>query len=523
MRRFLVATTVLAIAACAIDRTLTSPFTQSQNPLHIVGSCSLDVSHTLKNLGAQWPCGASVGVWVQGSAPAEFTASDSARKIWDNYVLGTYGLPAFSAATTTQPSGHYMIVVFNDAAGSSYYCGGSTGAGDGFAAEIDGMPDNNPNHCPLADGPSVEIASPSTLPLLIAHEMGHVMGFSHMSSKPTDYTCEMTLGLNPGFAPKPCELERQMLYWNYSLRASEVPDPDTFSLGLGQATVSLSPSSGNILPGSQLTVSATISTGDYTLTPSLQWTSNGALAINSSSNIGAVIHGTGAGSGTLTATVVDDSLIIWPTAPGSGTYTTNVPPPSALTVSNITSSSATLGWTLGTTGVTTTVQDRVSGTSTWSTIGTTTTNGASYPLTGLVSCTGYDVNLYSTLNGQTSAGYATTNAFATGVCAPSSFTIDGICSHRTIGGRDYTYVPVGWGQTQSGAPGWDIASNSSNDTTTLSVIASGTEPPDSTTVGPFPSYSGAHPTYVWIRQTSGGQHSQWVANDANPIVVVGGC
>ena len=108
MRRLLMLTAGAAIAACAVDRPLDSPFGRGGHPLGVVGSCYRDGTHTTQHLGAAWDCGTTVKVWVQNGSGTEVSATSAAGNIWNNSVFGTYGLPAFAPATTQQPTGHYM-------------------------------------------------------------------------------------------------------------------------------------------------------------------------------------------------------------------------------------------------------------------------------------------------------------------------------------------------------------------------------------------------------------------------------
>jgi hypothetical protein len=497
-------------------------------PLEHIGSCSEDGSKTTTGYyGAQWACGTSVKIWLKnasgGSVDASWTtATNSASTEWNSALFGSHSLPSLASAQSTQPTGDYIIGLFDVSGGSNYFCGSSNGVGDLGTMEIDGLATSTQT-CPLGGGPTEEIVPASNLWLLVMHEMGHVIGFVHLKEKPASYQCIMTIGTNPGFASAPCETERQVVYWNYSFRDSAPALKTAFTV----ASVSLSPSSGNILPGNQLSVTATTSSDLYSLTPGVIWSNTGSVSIASSSSSGATIQGTGAGSGTLTATVVDDSFILWPTATATGSYTTNVPPPSNLTIGTVTATSGVVNWTTGASGATTTVQDRLNGGSTWTTFGTVAAGITKDSITGLTACNTYDVNLYHTLSGQTSVGYSTLAAVntpaASGVCAPTNFA-NITCTDTTIAGTTYTDFVVGWTRHEftSGVI-HQIGQNTTNNSSGATVIATAPSVHTSAALGPY--LTSSHTTYYWWIRDSipSGSKSSWTAYSSNPGMAFGGC
>jgi hypothetical protein len=215
----------------------------------------------------------------------------------------------------------------------------------------------------------------------------------------------------------------------------------------------------------------------------------------------------------------------------TGTVTVSPqPPPTNLAVGTVTSTTAALTWTNGSSSATTTVQDRLLG-GTWGTVTSLGAGVASYTITGLTACKTYDAQVYNVLNGlypsspDSVLGSIRTPAASGSVCAPLNFDVAPPCIHTTISGKDYTSTGVTWVRTEySSGSTFELGKATTNNSTLASVFASGASSVTVDTIGPFPSYPGSSPTYAWVRQKlSNGTASAWVANSGNPVVAVGGC
>lgn len=151
-------------------------------------------------------------------------------------------------------------------------------------------------------------------------------------------------------------------------------------------------------------------------------------------------------------------------------------PPSNVVASNVTSSSATINWTNGTTasGTTTRLEYRPAG-GTWAVASTTIGEGVtSFPLSDLVASTAYEARVNHTLSGVTSAWAA--GSFATS-SAPN-LTITSFyrsdCTNWFSSAKWRTVHDFAW--SVSGSPGtttWEIRESASSDPSTGSVILTG--------------------------------------------------
>ncbi|HLB86445.1 MAG TPA: PKD domain-containing protein [Terriglobales bacterium] len=199
------------------------------------------------------------------------------------------------------------------------------------------------------------------------------------------------------------------------------------------------------------------------------------------------------------------------------------PPPTNLVASNVTSSGATIGWTIGNPAANTTIQQRLSGTATWVTAGTVGPTINSLALTGLSSCTSYDVNAFH-VNAATAALSLFRTTGGNSACAPSNFTLVS-CSDTTIKGTAYRSYYVAWtrGEFSTGST-YEIGQANTNDSGGATVIKSGPSAKTGAVLGPY-SRSQSQLLYFWVRhKLSGGTGpSAWVLLDNAPENPSGAC
>jgi hypothetical protein len=232
-------------------------------------------------------------------------------------------------------------------------------------------------------------------------------------------------------------------------------------------------------------------------------------------NIAAAFGDNGTGT---TATVVVDAV-----APAG--------PPTSLSASNITATSALVSWTNGdaSAGTTTVVQYRMTGQPSWITASGSGLPAGQSSLTigGLHCSTSYDVNVYHVKDG-ISSPWLTLTLFTTAACQvsstiapPTSFS-ERSCNLTTTGGKTYATYTLGW--TAGANPGssiYQIATAFSN--TPGAVVRTGAITRTSDAVGPYLVTSSASPRYFWVRHANGAQASAWVALAGNPIEINSGC
>jgi hypothetical protein len=194
-------------------------------------------------------------------------------------------------------------------------------------------------------------------------------------------------------------------------------------------------------------------------------------------------------------------------------------PPSNVVASNVTSSSATIDWTNGTTasGTTTRLEYRPAG-GTWAVASTTIGEGVtSFPLSELAASTAYEARVNHTLSGVTSAwavgNFSTSSAPVAPV--PSSFAVTS-CEVSTFGSKQYANWSLSWevtGPTLGWS--WEIWSSWSATFSPGSTEKTGTSR-TFTTLDPWLMNT---PTvlYLRLRYVSSSGASQWVELDQNPL------
>jgi len=211
------------------------------------------------------------------------------------------------------------------------------------------------------------------------------------------------------------------------------------------------------------------------------------------------------------------------TSTGTSRISVTDPPPTNLVASNITGSGATIGWTIGNPAGNTTIQQRVAGTSTWLTAGTVGPTINTLALTGLSSCTSYDVNAFH-VNAATAALTLFRTTGGNSACAPSNFTLVS-CSDTTIRATVYRSYNVAWtrGEFSTGST-YEIGQANTNDPGGAAVITSGPSTKTGAVLGLY-SRSQSQLLYFWVRhKLSGGTApSAWVLLDNAPENPAGAC
>lgn len=494
-----------------------------------------------------YPCGATINVTVTGGVTVTTDVINSAMEMW-NGTLDQYDLPRFG--NDVQSSYHVTIT---ETGTGNYLCGTTSIP----SASITITHTSTPTNCPGPPGALPYTAHPlSQAAQLVAHELGHALGFkSHLiSASQSQIDQDTIVGDCMMVVPTilnstPCDHERQIIYYQYALRGTDILTDRGFISG-----VQVQPTSLLLDANESATVTATnveVHTGNHPegtlVTPAGQdviaWTFNSLNPANSFSITGTTATTATVRSdivpatGTLEATVTSSAVynILWPF--NAGEYDgrvslANKPPvaaPSGLTVGTVTASTAGLSWTNGDAAAQTTVQKRLTGAGSWTTETTVAAGVTSSSLTNLTACTGYDASVFHVRNGLPSASATASGIHtpaASGLCLPTQFTVIS-CSDSLFGGKWYLYVNTTWVRNEYGSPTtWEIGSNTTNNPGGASVIQSAAyhagSPDGSATLGPYLETS-TTPRYFWVRNKVGAAVSGWTALDANPIRPNIGC
>jgi len=202
----------------------------------------------------------------------------------------------------------------------------------------------------------------------------------------------------------------------------------------------------------------------------------------------------------------------------TGTVSVTDPAPTSLSASSVGSTTATITWTNGNTGSTTTIETRLTGTSTWYPAGTAAAGATSLPISNLTPCTWYDGKAY-----HVAASYSVNSLFHTNggtvACAPVNFVLNN-CYTQVINGQTYRYFNVSWTQTEfSFKARSQIGWAGTNDPAGATIIQNAVSPPfTSATLGPY-SVNDNTPRYFWVRHTliNGAGPSTWTALADNPL------
>lgn len=109
-----------------------------------------------------------------------------------------------------------------------------------------------------------------------------------------------------------------------------------------------------------------------------------------------------------------------------------------------------------------------------------------------------------------------------GLAAPSTPSVTSC--EETGGGKRYATYTFSW-TTQAGLPGtveYDVAENTTNNSSTASIIRTGPATTTTEQAGPY-LISGSTSRYIWVRLRNGATTTAWVALADNPLYPPGGC
>jgi hypothetical protein len=535
-------------AACSSDR-MTGPALPVVPPIasSITGTCSntaTPVAGFIKN----WTCNTQVRLSTPaGMTSAEVSALSSAVSRWNGGVLSGFGLPKFVMSGGTQ-----VITVAISGSGD-YYCGNWP---DKFHLNIGRSAAGtctNPGRL-----------STGTLSNLFLHELSHGIGFQsgtwHKPSTP-EFTGHCAAALYSATRPLNaalCQHEIEAIYASYGLRSTA---PDLFKHVM-TGLAGLAPITVNVGATGTLTVTdlvfnrvngtfcgqpdTTVCEGNNTRSPteaSLSWSiTNGSIASLSGTGASRTVTGLAGGSATVnvnaTTSTYEKAAAFGDAGTGTSAAVTVVAvppagPPTSLSASGITATSALVSWTNGdaSAGTTTVVQYRMTRQSAWiNAPGSPAGAGVSSLTIGGLNCaTSYDVNVYHVKSGISSAALTLT-LFTTAACQvsgtvlpPSGFN-ETSCSASTSGGKNYATYTLSW--TAGANPSstiYQIGEALTNSSANAAVIRTGGITKTSDDVGPYLVTSTASPRYFWVRHVNGGQGSAWVALTGNPIQIKSGC
>lgn len=454
---------------------------------------------------------------------------------WNDGVLNQYNLPTF----VTTGTGDYTIT-FNQSGSGSLVCGVNSGLVVTLMFVGTGVK--------CGDGPypytSVSVSNPSQVAALVAHEIGHVLGFQkHLKDglqttiDNDPYVSHCIMVVPSTMNNSVCEYERQIVYLAYRLQNNDPnvnlpfayslnPSPSSVSLGLGgSATVTVTQAATN---GEGAPI--TLQPSDVVTWDASGVTPAGAFSVSPTTGQSVQIQaGNVTGSGAITATLSPSTgrfNVPWPVNTAVPVSNPVTPPPTNLAVSSVTSSQAVVTWTAGDPNATTTVQNRLSGAQAWSTVGSAAAGVTTYTIPGLSACTTYDVAVYHVKNGIPSTTTTLLNGIhttaASGACAPTNFTVVSCVDSQFS--KKYMFLHTSWVRKEfSAGSTTDVAANTTNNTATADILQSF---PSSTTTALLGEYVelGTYNEYFWVRhKTSGGTPSAWVPLDANPVNPPAGC
>jgi hypothetical protein len=520
-----VGTVALAVvSACSTE--VQAPMEQSELPIAATTSakCNEAAGGALLNFSDYWNCRDTIFVDVSAlpTTPNLRGSASSAVDAWNGALnAGNLELPVLK----TIAGGHdYRIAVTLQSQGSQY-CGSVSVA-------------TRPYGINMASGTCGAFRD------VFLHELSHVYGFHDEWEKrgTVGFSNHCARFLPDGKAQNTgvCQHEIESLHWHYGIRSgAEVSLGKHVMTRLNGLPVAITMATGETRT---LTVSGfvfqrvhpslCVSEDCGILSPSgnASWSeSSTAISISGSAQFTKTVTGVAAGAGTITVrpqtTIYDyagyfigDTTRVTVTAP---------PPPTGLSASTITRTSATVSWTPGDPAATTLLKYRMTGQTTW-----ITANGGaplpagqtSFSLTGLHCATSYDVSVNHAGGPALVLTLFTTSTCQAGAIAPPSAFSQAGCTPSTVGGKQYATYHLSWtaGSNPAGSI-YQIGSALSNNSGSAAVITSGAISRTTDDVGPYLVTSTASPRYFWVRHVNGGLASGWVALLGNPIQIKNGC
>lgn len=560
MRRAMAVLVIVAAAAaaCSPERTI-RPGDGSEGPPPVFsypspGTCS-SVGNAQGTAGshhwAKWvdgssvqhnvfPCGANVVVQNEGGV----AQLSNAIGIW-NVVLQEHGLPTL--ALSGGPSDPRIIVRM--VGEGDFACGVTKlhlNAAPVISDTIFIYRSTLPNNC--YDGPNsrtVVYSNGNELKKLIAHEIGHAIGFLGHFILGDEYDGEEHVKYCVNVVPPNlavplngtvCQHEKSIIYYGYGLQGEDPSLAKHFVMGLvvSPLTVGLDLNASAAASVEEMQVRtqegfdvATPGAGDLItwsldISPPSSWTLDATTGTPNTVRSTSVV-----GSGTAVADLTSSTTynIGWPFIRGSISLSINGPTgvPSALGISGVTGSAAQLTWANGDPASSTKVEYRVVGAGSWTTATTAAPGVGTYGLSGLSSCTSYDTQLRHQRNTILSSPYTVANAIHTTgggtACAPSNFHFTQ-CTWYTQGGTTYRTYHVGWTQGDfTFKSRYQIGQTSTSNPAGATIVRNGMSPTVADSLGPYPQQPGAPTAYFWVRHTlnGGGGPSAWVALADGPI------
>jgi hypothetical protein len=534
MRAIAVAAAFCFAAACGTDPAVAPP-TESFTPVDVGGPSFASASCVQRDTVSSWmkrllSCGQRVR--VTSGDPTLASKIPAAINIWNSAVLGHDGLPEF---VTAAPWTRTVTVQFGRSYyGSTWYCGDTDGSGltisihrSGTKADC-GQPSTYTNATTI-DG----------LQRLIAHELSHTIAIKHLSSLNASSAvnhCVASLPANGDANGRVCQAEIQILRYTYGIRDTDVVDLSKhFATGFEVSA----PASLKVGEPGTLTVDAvefdraapsftppSASTLNYT------WTvDNPAVAtLGSGTSSTKTVQAVGAGTTTihvkLSSTTYEKAV---PFTGGDITLTvvappTQPPPPTGLTASAVTFSSATIGWVNGATdaGTTTTLEYRKSGDATWTTASSTIPAGATtFGLSGLAPVSTYDVRASHVRSGLSSTITTAAGLFSTPAVPPlppiTNYHVAS-CEMRPVGAKTYNYFALAW--TANTAPAGStlqIGEYTTSNPASAAVILTLPLTARTAEVGGYLNNPTLNNRWLWIRYVGNGVTGPWTGLVENPL------
>lgn len=543
MRALAVAAVLCCATACGTDPAVAPPTDARESPSAVSALVSGTCNET--NIPSGWVeriyhCGQVVH--VTSTVPELSAQISAAINIWNSAVFAHDGLPSFSATPGSpsitiswgntfnlsptpwycgdNPSGGAITV---HRAGAKADCGKtSTGGGTGFTNSVQ------------AGG----------LPSLIAHELGHSIGFKHLSSiivatglptVPAADHCVSSLPANGSLNGSVCQAEIELLHLNYGLRDTEVSPSKHIATGLsvsGPTQVNQGLSGTLTVNGIQFARVAPTFQPPNPSSLSYTWSSDNTAIARVSTGNGAANAIQAIAAGTTTIHVRLNSTTYEQAVPLLGSaisFTvvappTKPPPPTNLAASAVSFASATITWTNGTStsGTTTTLQYRQNGVSGWTTASSTIGAGvASFGLSGLTPQKVHDVRVFHVRSGLNSDTLTRTSLFTTTAVPPppsiSNFHVTS-CDQRPVGSKSFNYYQVAWvSATAASGYTFQIGVNTTSSSSGASVIL--TYPLSARTgeVGGYLVSPLLLNRWFWIRYVGNGVTGAWTALTDNPL------